>query len=155
MDIYELIDKAKRQLGSNKIVAEQLNINAQRLSDWKHDRRKPEPAEILQLANIAGLNPAETLFQIMEKLDKDNAELWRIWRPYGDSNPGYRRERGVVLLPNLFVMFCNLVLIGAKRLNIRASFQGLSVHSVGLFLCQNAQEVGKHDRAERLALSKN
>ncbi len=95
MDLYELIDKAKRKSGSNIKVAEIMDINPQRLSDWKHGRRKPEAGEIMQLAVIAELNPAETLFQIMEKLDTEHAELWRIWRPYGDSNPGYRRERAM------------------------------------------------------------
>lgn len=31
----------------------------------------------------------------MQELDKENAALWKKWRPYGDSNPGYRRERAV------------------------------------------------------------
>ncbi|MCU4414260.1 helix-turn-helix transcriptional regulator [Acinetobacter sp. WU_MDCI_Axc73] len=93
--LVELVDRAKWKAGSQKELAKMLGIATTRLSEIKHGTRKPEPAIILQLAVIAELNPAETLFQIMEKLDTDNAELWRIWRPYGDSNPGYRRERAM------------------------------------------------------------
>ena len=108
-----------------------MGISAGRLSDFKHGTRIPSTLNICQLADIAELNVAETLFQILEKLDTEHAELYRIWRPYGDSNPGYRRERGIVLLFNYFVNFCSLVLKQAKHSSIRANFQALSEHNAG------------------------
>ena len=94
-ELIDLIDRARWKAGSYKAVAEKMGINSTRLSEYKNGTRNPSAFVICQLADIAELNVSETLFQIMEKLDTDNAELWRIWRPYGDSNPGYRRERAM------------------------------------------------------------
>ncbi len=94
-DLIDLIDRARWKAGSYKAVAERMGISPTRLSDIKSGNKSASPLVICQLADIAELNVPETLFKIMEKLDTDNAELWRIWRPYGDSNPGYRRERAM------------------------------------------------------------
>ncbi len=94
-ELVDLIDRARWKAGSYKAVAEKMGISAGRLSDFKHGNRIPSTLNICQLADIAELNVAETLFQILEKLDTEHAELYRIWRPYGDSNPGYRRERAM------------------------------------------------------------
>ena len=94
-ELIELIDKARLKAGSYKAIAEKMGISAARISEYKNGTVKPSTFVICQLADIAELNVAETLFQILEKLDIENAELYRIWRPYGDSNPGYRRERAM------------------------------------------------------------
>ena len=56
------------------------------------------------------LNEAETCFMLKQLMDFEtqknpslNSSAWafrlsiatHIWRPYGDSNPGYRRERAM------------------------------------------------------------
>ncbi len=78
-----------------------------------------------------------------------------IWCPYGDSNPGYRRERGLAHFHFIFVNFCSLALIVAARLNIRANFRVLNVRNAGLFSHLNVLKVVKHDKAGCLVLSKN
>ncbi len=93
--LIELIERARWKAGSYKEVAKRMNVDPVILSKIKSGERKPTALDICQLADIAELNVAETLFSVMEKLDTDNAELWKIWRPYGDSNPGYRRERAM------------------------------------------------------------
>ena len=132
-ELIDLIDRARWKAGSYKAVAEKMGINSTRLSEYKNGTRNPSAFVICQLADIAELNVSETLFQIMEKLDTDNAELWKIWRPYGDSNPGYRRERGQYPVIQYFVKFCNLVSKMAKLSNNHANFQVLNVRNVALF----------------------
>lgn len=95
LSVKRLIELARLEEGSYKKVAEKMEISNTRISEWKNGKFRPEAKTILQLAEIAGLNPAETLFEVMQELDKENAHLWKKWRPYGDSNPGYRRERAV------------------------------------------------------------
>ena len=56
--------------------------------------------------------------------------LFRIWRPYGDSNPGYRRERGWHHIKNIIVKICNLASIVAKHLSIHVNSQVPNVHNV-------------------------
>lgn len=154
-ELIDLIDRARWKEGSYKAVAEKMGITAGRLSDFKHGNRTPSTLNICQLADIAGLDVAETLFKILEKLDTEHAELYRIWRPYGDSNPGYRRERASALSLFFIVKFCNLALMMAKHLSIRVGFQVLNVHSVVLCVCLNAPIIAKRDKSGHLALSKS
>ena len=93
--LLKLIEMCKDKKGSYENMAARLNIAPTVISDWKAGRRKPTPLHICQMAEIARLNVADTLFLVMQELDKDNAKSWEIWRPYGDSNPGYRRERAM------------------------------------------------------------
>ena len=78
--------------------------------------------------------------------------LFRIWRPYGDSNPGYRRERATALSLIYFVKFCNFVLIVARHLSNRVNFQVLDVHIVVLCVYLNAPVVARRDKSERPVL---
>lgn len=96
MNINRLIDEARLETGSYVAVAEKLNISKSKISDIRAGRQKPSVVEVLKMAVIAKKeNPASTLFEVMAELDSDNAELWNKWRPHGDSNPGYRRERAM------------------------------------------------------------
>ena len=79
----------------------------------------------------------------------------RMWRPYGDSNPGYRRERASDRACFYIVTICKFTLMLANILRHRVNFRVLNVHIVGLFEYQNDQAKLKRDRSERLVLSKN
>ena len=96
MNIIRLIDEARLELGSYTAIAEKLRVTKSKITDIRKDRYKPTPAEILQIAEMAKKeNPVSTLFEVMAELDSENAEIWNKWRPHGDSNPGYRRERAM------------------------------------------------------------
>jgi transcriptional regulator with XRE-family HTH domain len=76
MNIGELLDAAKRKQGSLGSVAEQMGIEQSRLSKWRAGDRKPDAAEILLLAEMAGLPPFETLAQIEQELDSKHQSVW-------------------------------------------------------------------------------
>ena len=87
----------------------------------------------------------------MERLrEKYNYWINRIWRPYGDSNPGYRRERAMSQSTNFIQYFCKVMLTLASVLARDVNFQGLNVNIFALFEYQNDPRVSKHDKAERL-----
>lgn len=76
MTISELLDAAKRKQGSLGAVADQLGIEQSRLSNWRKGTRRPDPAQIMRLAEMAGLPPFETLAEIEQEIDEKNASVW-------------------------------------------------------------------------------
>ncbi len=93
--LKEIIEKGKERFGTYERLGEQLDVSAQLVSDWKHKRKKPNAVQVMQMADLVGFDKYQTLCLVMEEIDTKNAELWEKWRPYGDSNPGYRRERAM------------------------------------------------------------
>jgi transcriptional regulator with XRE-family HTH domain len=77
MNIDELIDAAKRKKGSMSAVAEGLQMNQTRLSDWRAGRRKPDANEIAYLADSAGLPVFETVGMIQMQLDNRFSTIWQ------------------------------------------------------------------------------
>lgn len=80
--LIKLIEMCKERIGSYENIATRLDVAPTVISDWKAKRRKPTPLHICQMAEIAKLNVAETLFIVMQELDEENAKSWEIWRPY-------------------------------------------------------------------------
>jgi transcriptional regulator with XRE-family HTH domain len=76
MNIGELLDAAKRKQGSLGAVAQQMGIEQSRLSKWRVGDRKPDAAEIMLLAELAGLPPFETLAQVEIELDDKHQSVW-------------------------------------------------------------------------------
>ena len=76
MTISELLDAAKRKQGSLGAVADQLGIEQSRLSNWRKGTRRPDPAQIMRLAEMAGLPPFETLAEVEQEIDEKNASVW-------------------------------------------------------------------------------
>ena len=81
--------------------------------------------------------------------------LFKIWRPYGDSNPGYRRERATFHWRFFKHVFCKVMLTWVGILKRGVNFQVLNVSIVALFEYQNDLTVLKHDKAEHLVSLKN
>ncbi len=85
--LTELIEKAKTALGSYGKVAEGCEVRPSIVSEWKSGIRKPTAYQICYMAEIAGLNPLDTLAEIQAELDKEKANYWNKWRARRDSNP--------------------------------------------------------------------
>lgn len=129
--LKDLIEMCKDRIGSYENLSSRLDIAPTVISDWKAGRRKPTPYHVCQMAEIARLNVAETLFIVMQELDKEHAKSWEIWRPYGDSNPGYRRERASIFFIKLIVNICKFI---PKKVNIlrpHVNFQVLNERNAG------------------------
>lgn len=77
MQLAELIDLAVEAKGSRAEVAKGLHQSAQRLTDWKAGRRKPDAHEIAYLAECAGLPVLQTVAEIESQLDERYAPIWR------------------------------------------------------------------------------
>jgi transcriptional regulator with XRE-family HTH domain len=77
MQLAELIDLAVEAKGSRAEVAKGLHQSAQRLTDWKAGRRKPDAHEIAYLAECAGLPVLQTVAEIEAQLDERYAPIWR------------------------------------------------------------------------------
>lgn len=99
--ISQLIDDAVKKAGSQQKLADMIGLKYQnRFGDFKAGRRIPDDETIGQLAEFIGLDPIETILECKLETDKEKAKLWQTWlnkwRPHGDSNPGYRRERAII-----------------------------------------------------------
>ena len=93
--LKDLIELNKVRFGSYEKLAMKLGVSPSNVSDWKAGRRKPNHLHVMQMADFIGYNPLHVLCIVMEDIDEEHKELWQKWRPYGDSNPGYRRERAM------------------------------------------------------------
>ena len=93
--LKDLIELNKVRFGSYEKLAERLDIDPTVICNWKAGRRKPNHLQIMQMADFVGYDKFHVLCLVMEEIDSKNADLWKNWRPYGDSNPGYRRERAM------------------------------------------------------------
>jgi hypothetical protein len=150
--LKDIIEMCKMRFGSYEKMAEKMDIDPTVICHWKAGRRKPNTIQIMQMAEFVGFDKYQTLCLVMEEIDETNAEIWKNWRPYGDSNPGYRRKRGTPRSLICFVKFCNLVLIVARHLSNRVNFQVLDVHIVVLCVYLNAPVVARRDKSERPVL---
>jgi len=52
----ELINRAAKKAGSDKKLAEELEVSKQTVSDWRHDRRPCPIADQALMAALAGLD---------------------------------------------------------------------------------------------------
>lgn len=70
----ELLDRAKKETGSDSKLADFLGVSRQTVSDWRHDRKPCPPADQALAAHIAGLSAddwaARALIQQHEGTEK-------------------------------------------------------------------------------------
>ena len=78
-----------------------------------------------------------------------------IWCPYGDSNPGYRRERAMSHIVFIFVKFCNFIPELVTLLKHHVNFLELDARIFALCEYPNDRAKLTHDREERLVSPKN
>jgi hypothetical protein len=57
LDLNSLLDKAKEKCGSDYATAKALGITPQMLSDWRTQRKNPQPEDAALIAAVAGLDP--------------------------------------------------------------------------------------------------
>ena len=93
--LKDIIELCKVRFGTYEKLAWELDVSPTLISDWKHKRKKPNALQVMQMADFVGYDKFHVLCLVMEEIDSKNADLWKNWRPYGDSNPGYRRERAM------------------------------------------------------------
>lgn len=58
-DAIELLDRAKKATGSDYKTAKALEVTPQRVSDWRHERQPIPVADVVLMAELAGLQPEE------------------------------------------------------------------------------------------------
>ena len=76
MTIAELLDAAKRAQGSLTNVAEKLEVDPAKLSEWRKGKYKPDATNIAQLAELANLPVFKTLAEIECDLETERASVW-------------------------------------------------------------------------------
>jgi transcriptional regulator with XRE-family HTH domain len=52
----ELINKASKAAGNDSRLAEQIGVNRQKVSQWRHGHQPCPPADVALMAHIAGLD---------------------------------------------------------------------------------------------------
>ena len=153
--LLDIIELCKSRLGSYEKLAEKLDLDPTVISHWKTGKRKPNHVHIMQMADLIGFEPYHVLCLVMEEIDTKNAELWKKWRPYGDSNPGYRRERAMSHIVFIFVKFCNFIPELVTLLKHHVNFLELDARIFALCEYPNDRAKLTHDREERLVSPKN
>ena len=129
--LRELIERCKERLGTYEKLSWALEVTPSNISDWKAGRKKPNTIQVMQMAEIVGFDKYQTLCLVMEEIDTKNAELWRKWRPYGDSHPGYRREKARKFFIKFMVIIFKFI---PKKVNIlrpHVNFQVLNERNAG------------------------
>ena len=80
--ISQLIERAAKKAGSQNKLAEKIGLSSGRISEFKNykagDPRKPPDELILTLADMLGLDKAETLYQAKQELEPEKAKLWEF-----------------------------------------------------------------------------
>ena len=80
--ISHLIERAAKKAGSQNKLAEKIGLTSGRISEFKNykagDPRKPPDELILTLADMLGLDKAETLYQAKLELEPEKAKLWEF-----------------------------------------------------------------------------
>ena len=153
--LKDIIELCKFKFRSYDKLAKKLGVSPSYISEWKSGVRKPTPAQVMQMAEFIGYEPAQVLFYVMEEIDTQNADLWKKWRPYGDSNPGYRRERAMSHIVFIFVKFCNFIPELVTLLKHHVNFLELDARIFALCEYPNDRAKLTHDREERLVSPKN
>jgi DNA-binding transcriptional regulator YdaS (Cro superfamily) len=71
MQVQALIDKAAKLCGSQNRLADELRVSSGRLSEWRTGKSACPDEKIVELAEIAGLDPEQTWHRVRwEKLRK-------------------------------------------------------------------------------------
>lgn len=74
--LREVIQAAADQVGSNKALADMLDVSPQRLNDWKHGHRPCPLHSQARLAELAGVDPKEWVWlQICRQLGRAAAAV--------------------------------------------------------------------------------
>ena len=87
--IRKLFTKGIETAGNQETLGEILGIPQQHVSAYRNyrpNKRKPNDALILKLADYVGWDKGETLYKAKLELDPENAKLWE-WCARRESNP--------------------------------------------------------------------
>lgn len=76
MKISDLIEAAKKQVGSYQEIAARLNVKPPRISEMKKGTYKASAEQICELAVMAGLPEVTTLRDVQKETDPEAAKTW-------------------------------------------------------------------------------
>jgi hypothetical protein len=82
----QLLDAAKAVTGSDYKTAKALEVTSQRLSDWRKERQPVPVADVVLLAEIAGLRPEEWAARAIVERYEGTAKGDKLYRALGKSS---------------------------------------------------------------------
>lgn len=77
MNVAELLDAAKRKIGTYAEIAKRLGIAPARVSEWRKGTFKPDASQVAQIAEMAGLPVFETVAEIEISVHPEAATVWQ------------------------------------------------------------------------------
>lgn len=77
MTVAELLDAAKRKVGTYAEVAKRLGLAPARVSEWRKGLFKPDASQVAQIAEMADLPIFETVAEIETEAHPEAAQVWK------------------------------------------------------------------------------
>lgn len=84
-ELILLIGKASAIAGNDSRLAKNLGVPAQRIADWKAERRNATPEDHALLAAVAGLDPLPVLARAMVAKHEGTAKGDKLMRALGKT----------------------------------------------------------------------
>jgi hypothetical protein len=84
-EIIDLMDKAAAMAGSDYKIAKSIGVTPQVVSDWRHQRRNPQPEDIALLAGLAGLNAEQWAMRALIEKHEGTAKGDRLYKALGKA----------------------------------------------------------------------
>jgi len=77
MNVAELLDAAKRKVGTYAEIAKRLGLAPARVSEWRKGLFKPDASQVAQIAEMAELPVFETVAAIEMSVHPEAESVWR------------------------------------------------------------------------------
>lgn len=120
--LIELMDKAKASLGSDYKVAQALELNPTNLAAWRAGRRPCPPADMVLLAEIAGLEPEHWAARALvaqhegtNKGEKLQKALRKLLVATGGVTTSFIANAALISPPDTVIWFIRCALLLSRR----------------------------------------